>query len=154
VCLFKQICAIIFQCISNKMQHCTVFLYLETALHVSDVTSTHHQERRQLYLQHLLFVTPLLLTAAIAAVSSIGVTNIRCCRYSLCAPDNGWWYHPKHVEQFPDKINCATLHLVGYILEYWHCFFFNNFSTDVFQVVNVIRRLCCSLNYKPRASSW
>ena len=25
---------------------------------------------------------------------------------------------PKHVEQFPDKINCVTLHLVGYILEY------------------------------------
>ena len=24
----------------------------------------------------------------------------------------------KHVEQFPDKINCVTLHLVGYILEY------------------------------------
>jgi hypothetical protein len=22
------------------------------------------------------------------------------------------------VEQFPDKINCVTLHLVGYILEY------------------------------------
>jgi hypothetical protein len=32
------------------------------------------------------------------------------------APDGGWWYHPKHVEQFPDKINCVTLHLVGYIL--------------------------------------
>jgi hypothetical protein len=30
----------------------------------------------------------------------------------------GCWYHPKHVEQFPDKINCVTLHLVGYILEY------------------------------------
>jgi hypothetical protein len=27
--------------------------------------STHHQERTQLYLQHLLFVTPLLLPAAI-----------------------------------------------------------------------------------------
>jgi len=27
-------------------------------------------------------------------------------------------YHPKHVEQFPDKINCVTLHLVGYRLEY------------------------------------
>jgi len=25
--------------------------------------------------------------------------------------------HPKHVEQFPDKINCVMLHLVGYILE-------------------------------------
>jgi hypothetical protein len=34
------------------------------------------------------------------------------------APDDGWWYHPKYVEQFPDKINCETLHLVGYILEY------------------------------------
>jgi hypothetical protein len=25
---------------------------------------------------------------------------------------------PKHVEQFPDKINCVTLHLMGYISEY------------------------------------
>jgi len=46
---------------------------------------------------------PLLLPAAIAVV---------------CAPDDGWRYHPKHVEQFPDKIKCVTLHLVGYILEY------------------------------------
>jgi hypothetical protein len=52
--------------ISNKMQRYTVYLYLETALHVSGGTSTHHQERLQLYLQHLLFVTtPLLLSAAI-----------------------------------------------------------------------------------------
>ena len=36
----------------------------------------------------------------------------------VCAPDDEWCYHPKHVEQFPDKINCVTLHLVGYILEY------------------------------------
>jgi len=42
-----------------------VFLYLETALHVSGGTPTHHQERMQLYLQHLVFVTPLLLSAAI-----------------------------------------------------------------------------------------
>jgi hypothetical protein len=28
-------------------------------------TITHHQERQQLYLQHLVFVTPLLLSAAI-----------------------------------------------------------------------------------------
>ena len=38
--------------------------YLETALHVSGGTSTHHQERKQLYLQHLVFVRPLLLPAA------------------------------------------------------------------------------------------
>jgi len=39
--------------------------YLEIALHVSDGTSTHYQERKQLYLQHLVFVTPLLQPAAI-----------------------------------------------------------------------------------------
>jgi hypothetical protein len=54
-----------FQYISKKMQLYTVCLYLETALHVSGGTSTHHQERIQLYLQYLLFVTPLLLSAAI-----------------------------------------------------------------------------------------
>jgi hypothetical protein len=51
--------------ISYKMQRYTVYLYLETALHVSRGTSTNHQERRQLHLQHLVFVTPLLLSAAI-----------------------------------------------------------------------------------------
>jgi hypothetical protein len=39
--------------------------YLKTALHVSGGTSTYHQERVQLYLQHLVFVTPLLLPVAI-----------------------------------------------------------------------------------------
>ena len=39
--------------------------YLETALHVSGGTTTHNQERKQLYLQNLLFVTQLLLPAAI-----------------------------------------------------------------------------------------
>jgi hypothetical protein len=39
--------------------------YLETAVHVSGGTITHHQERKQLYLQPLLFVTPLLLPVAI-----------------------------------------------------------------------------------------
>jgi hypothetical protein len=54
-----------FEYISNKMQLYTVYLYLETALHVSGGTSTHHQERKQLYLQHLILVTLLLLSAAI-----------------------------------------------------------------------------------------
>ena len=54
-----------FQYIPNKMQLYTVYLHLENALHISGGTSTHHQERIQLYLQHLVFVTPLLLPAAI-----------------------------------------------------------------------------------------
>jgi hypothetical protein len=32
--------------------------YLETALYVSVGTSTHPQERKQLYLQHMVLVTP------------------------------------------------------------------------------------------------
>jgi hypothetical protein len=98
-----------YTCISNKTQCYTLYLHLETAVHVLGGTSTHHQERIQLYLQHLLFVTPLLLSAAIswnrfecavgevrhpqhtqtgsnsstiAADSSNGVTNTRCFRYS------------------------------------------------------------------------
>jgi hypothetical protein len=55
----------IFQYISHKMQRYTVYLYLETALRVSGGTSTHHQEHIHLYLQRLVFVTPLLLSAAI-----------------------------------------------------------------------------------------
>jgi hypothetical protein len=55
----------IFQYISNKMQRYTVYLYLETALHVSGGTFTHQQERIHLYLQHLVSVTPLLLSGAI-----------------------------------------------------------------------------------------
>jgi hypothetical protein len=45
------------------MQRYTV--YLETTLLVLGGTTTYHQERKQLYLQHLVFVTPLLLPAAI-----------------------------------------------------------------------------------------
>jgi hypothetical protein len=39
--------------------------YLETALHVSGGTITHHNERKQLYLRHPVFDTRLLLSAAI-----------------------------------------------------------------------------------------
>jgi hypothetical protein len=46
------------------MQRHTFYLYLATALHVSVGNSTHHQERKHLHLQLLVFVTPLLLSAA------------------------------------------------------------------------------------------
>jgi hypothetical protein len=57
------------------MQRYTVYLYLETALHVSGGISTHHQEHIQLP----------------DAVDTV-----------VCAPGDGCKYHPKHVEQFPD----------------------------------------------------
>jgi len=51
----------------NIQQDATLhsLFYLETALHVSGGTITYLQERKQLYLQHLVFVTPLLLSATI-----------------------------------------------------------------------------------------
>jgi hypothetical protein len=43
----------------------TVYFIWKLLLHVSGGTTTHHQGRKQLYLQHLVFVTPSLLSAAI-----------------------------------------------------------------------------------------
>jgi hypothetical protein len=71
------------------------------------------------YLQHLVFVRPLMLPVAIAAGSTNGLTNTDVV---VCALDDGWRYHPKHVEQFPDKINCITLHFCWiYIGIYLRC---------------------------------
>ena len=80
------------QYISNKMHLYTVYLYLETALHVLGVTSTRSQERINCicsiwYLSHRYCYLPLSWrscsnSSTIAAGSSNGVTNIRCCRYS------------------------------------------------------------------------
>jgi len=47
------------------MQSYTVYLYQETALHVSGGKSIHRQEHIQLCLQYLVLVKPLLLPAAI-----------------------------------------------------------------------------------------
>jgi hypothetical protein len=59
------------------MQLYTVYLYLETAVHVLGGTFTHYQEHIQLYLQHLVLVTPLLLPAAI--VEELELVCV-CCR--------------------------------------------------------------------------
>jgi hypothetical protein len=74
----------IFQYISNKMQRYIVYLYLETTLHVSVGSSTHHQERIQLYLQYLVFVTPLLLSATIVVRVGTGLSVDKI----VCAPDD------------------------------------------------------------------
>jgi hypothetical protein len=49
----------------------------------------------------------------------------------VCAPDDGWWYHPKHVKHFSGKIYCVTLHLVGYILERCWCFLWFSKQTEI-----------------------
>jgi len=60
--------------------------YLETAIHVSGGTIIHHQERKQLYLQHLVFATPLLLPAAIVEeLELFAVGGVRHPQYTVPA---------------------------------------------------------------------
>ena len=68
------------------MQRYTVYFIWKLLYMFQDGTFTHHQERKQLYLQHLVFVTPLLLPAAILVELN----------------SNFHLLHPKQVEQFPD----------------------------------------------------
>jgi hypothetical protein len=84
--------------ISNTMQRYTVYLYLETAIHVLGGISTHHQERINCiysiwYLSHRYWYLPL---------SWKSWDRFECAVDDVCAPDDVWKYHPKHVEQFSD----------------------------------------------------
>jgi len=47
------------------MQRYTVYFIWKLLYMFRVVPSPHHQERKQLYVQHLVFATPLLLSAAI-----------------------------------------------------------------------------------------
>ena len=95
----------ILQYISNKMQRYTVYLYLETAVHVSGGISTHRLEHTRLYLQYLVLVNRYCYlsrlqphqnrsiqfphhtqtsssSSTIAKGSSNGLTSTRYCRHS------------------------------------------------------------------------
>ena len=85
----------VFQSITNKMQRYT-FFYFCKPLYMFRVDPPPIIRSVTLYLQHLVFVKPLLLTAVIveelrlslssstiAAVSSNGLTNTRCYIYSI-----------------------------------------------------------------------
>jgi hypothetical protein len=113
------------------MQRYRVSLYLETALHVPGGTYTYHQERIQLYLQHLVFFTQLRHpqhtetgpnSSTIAADSSNGVTNPDAVDTVVYAPDDEWKCHPKHVERFPSiKELCNIASCWIYIGIYLRC---------------------------------
>ena len=92
----------IFQFVSNKMQRYTVYLYLETALHVSGGTSTHHQERKQLYLQHLVTATCRYrgrLGTGLNVIPIYSYIQQDAMLHSLfisvnCSTCFGWYFHP------------------------------------------------------------
>jgi len=77
------------------------------------------------------------------------VGGVRHPQHTQTVSDVGWRYHPKHVQQFPDKINCVTLHLVGYILEYYHRRFATTYrchlqvSSSSWNVLPIKTGQCC-----------
>ena len=130
-------------------------LYLETALHVSGGTSTHHQERKQLYLQHLVFVRPLLLPVAIATDSSNGLTNTRCCRYSCM---RSWWWVVVPPEtcravsrknKLCDVASCWTYIRISWSIGWFvmylmkFCIYIDKFSNEGKILMGVLGRYLC-----------
>jgi hypothetical protein len=109
-----------FQYMSNKMERYTVYfiwklLYIFRVVPSPIIRRAHNCIYSIWYLSHRYCSLPLKWQTAVTvwqiphAVDTV-----------VCPADDGWWYHPKHIEQFPDKINCVTLLLVGYILEYYY----------------------------------
>jgi len=87
------------------MQQYTVYFYLQTALHVSDDISTHHQELISLYLQYLALLRSLLQSVVNVTGRQVAVPVLLMqdtVDTMIRAPDDGWRYHPEHVQQFTD----------------------------------------------------
>jgi hypothetical protein len=85
--------------------------YLETVLHVSGGTTTHHQERKQLYLQYLVFVTLLLLSAA-------RVINNRILVELLGIREDSVIFYLRSMNPLAHLAYFSILKLVYYILVY------------------------------------
>jgi len=113
---------------SNKMQRYTVYfiwklLYMFRVVPTPITRSANNCIYSIWYLSHRYCYLPLCgkvgtgLSVLLVAYTTHSTLKPDAVDTVVCVPDDGWRYHPKHVEQFPDKINCVTLHLVGYILE-------------------------------------
>jgi len=127
---FKGPCVVrILQHISNKMQRYTVYftrkpLYMFRVVPPPIIRSAYNCMYSIWYLSHRYCYLPLYWKSwncravpTLPRYQQVAVTVWQipdAVDTVVCAPDDGWRYHPKHVERFPGKINCVTLHLVGY----------------------------------------
>jgi len=73
------------QQLSNKMQQYTVYLYLQTALHVSGRISTHHDGLISLDLQYLALLRPLLLPVVSVTLTTGSSNGLNNARYFRCS---------------------------------------------------------------------
>jgi hypothetical protein len=76
--------------------------YLETALHISGGRITDHQERKQQYLQHLVFVTPLLLSELLLFECAVQHTQTSSNSSTIAADRNNGCdkYHMLLIQLF------------------------------------------------------
>ena len=71
----------------------------------------------------------------------------------VCAPDDGWKYHPKHAEQFPDinKLrNVATCWIyIGILLEAHHILHISRVRVNFIFVFNLIHFFLLIWRHRP-----
>jgi hypothetical protein len=98
----------IFQYISNKMQHYTLYfiwklLYIFRLVPSPIIRRANKCIYSIWYLSHRYCYLPLSLISTIAADINNGVTNTRCCRYS-CLPV----HHPQHTQTSSNSSTIAA----------------------------------------------
>jgi hypothetical protein len=94
---------------TNKMQRYTVYfvwklLYMFRVVFPPIIKSAYNGIYSIWYLSHHYCYPPLSWKSwsCSSNSSTIAAGSRYCCKYSfVCASDDGWKYHPKHVQQFP-----------------------------------------------------
>jgi len=105
----------IFYYISNKMQCYTVYLYLETAVHVSGGTSTHHQERKQL---RKILIFWFVCEIIFQYISKQDATLHSLFISGNCSTCFGWYLHPSSGAQTTKKNPNILIYIRNYISIY------------------------------------
>jgi hypothetical protein len=105
---------------------------------------------QKLYIQHLVFVKPLLLHFAVveelelmssnssttAKGSSNGLTNTRCCMYRFWAPDDGRRNCLKHAEHFAEINELCKVASSWLKLEMKEIFFLSNMADSIYNNIS------------------
>jgi len=114
----------IFSYISNKMQRYTVYfiwklLYIFRVVPPPIIRCANSCIYSIWYLSHRYCYLPLSWKSrnwSECVVGGVAVTVWKipgAVDTAVCAPDDGWWYHPKRLEQFPDKLcNIASCWII------------------------------------------
>jgi hypothetical protein len=97
-------------------------------------------------------------TSMIAADSSNGVTLPDAVDTALCAPDDGWKYQPKHVQQFPyvnklcNVVSCWIYEYTGILLGVHYSLHISRIRVN--KVYSHLIKIYCLYRCYPKNSNW